>query len=137
MEENVDKSRDRRAARRRQAIQKTRRNQYKQYGVQRMLRLGDEIAFAKTIILPFSRRRRPKACSNNWTKPRSQLSIGSRRLVRKLANSSNNYRLGEMFRGSVKEPVIDLNNFPQRGSLWCKGTREREKTSTRFCPPPR
>ena len=130
MEENVDKSRDSRAARRRQIIQKTRRNQYKQYAEQRMLRLGDEIAFAKTIILPFPRRRKPKDSFNDWNKPSSPWSIGT-------LCSYGNHKMGALFRDSVKEPVIDLGTCPQKDALWFIGVREREKACTGFCPTPR
>ena len=128
----MDKSRENRAARRRRIIQKTRRNQNKQYAEQRMLRLGDEIAFAKTIILPFPRRRKPKDSFNDWNKPSPPWSIGT-------LGSYGNHKLGSLFRDSVKEPVIDLNTYacPQRDALWFKGTREREKAFNRFCPTPR
>ncbi|XP_068759802.1 uncharacterized protein [Montipora capricornis] len=142
MEENVDKSRDRRAARRRQTIQQALRNQNKQCGVQRMRKLGDEIAFAKTIILPFPRRRRPQESFNSQYKPASQLSFGSPRLMRKLGSKSSckcgGFRLSSSHNsGRTKDLVVDLSKFPQKGCLCFKCSRGREKAYARFFPPPR
>ena len=142
MEENVDKSRDRRAARRRQTIQQALRNQNRRCGVQRMRKLGDEIAFAKTIILPFPRRRRPQESFNNQYKPASQLSFGSPRLMRKLGSKSSckcgGFRLSSSHNSRrTKDLIVDLSKFPQKGCLCLKCSREREKAYARFFPLPR
>lgn len=139
MDEKVDKLLDRQSARRRQTIQQTHRYQGSHYGVQPKRKLSQEIAFAKAIILPSSRHPRAAKISKNKRKVASQLTVGSRRLM-KTVRSTSYTRPGANTRDeSFKNRGFAdaLYKFPQKGCLCLKCNEEREKALARICPPPR
>ena len=137
MEENVDKSCDRRAARCRKLIKEPLCYQDNPCDAPPKTTLAREISFAKTIILPY-----PRSSSNINVRRKVvlQLALESGRLMRK-AGSCNYSRPGVITcdisgRDKVARPV-DLNKYPQKSCLCFKCQKEREESSARFFPPPK